>query len=224
MPLTTSSRRQVQKSAETVLTIWYGIILRGNDELQLVGKGMSLKFAERERPWAVKNSCVPREVENAVWGGIKFRCFDSCVLCECLCFSRLRKRRIVRIWRFMRHHFFILPPDGDTPFGFFYFRCSGLNDRYLSIFPENGEFSVFTFRDTKTADSPPDSLFAPCRGHENFQSHNRVQRSNLWKWPPFRFGFADKWSSINRLFRTEDTTVLCCDIMTCNKSGRFGFD
>ena len=31
----------------------------------------------------------------------------------------------------------------------------------------------------KTADSPPDSLFAPCRGHENFQSHNRVQRSNL---------------------------------------------
>ena len=61
----------------------------------------------------------------------------------------------------------------------FHFRCSGLNDRYLSIFPGNGEFSVFVFRRIKSADSPPDSPFAPCRGHENFQSHNRVQRSNL---------------------------------------------
>ena len=35
----------------------------------------------------------------------------------------------------------------------FYFRCSGLNDRDLSIFPGNGEFSVFVFRRIKSADS-----------------------------------------------------------------------
>ena len=67
----------------------------------------------------------------------------------------------------------------------FYFRCSGLNDKDLSIFPGNGEFSVFVFRRIKSADSQRNSLFAPCRGHENFQSHNRAERSNLQKSTPF---------------------------------------
>ena len=86
-------------------------------------------------------------------------------------------------------------PAEVTASGFFYSRCSGLIFKDLPTFWKNGEFSVFAFRDTKTADLPPNSPFALCRGHTDFKSHNRVQRSNLRKIPLFRFGFSRGWSS-----------------------------
>ncbi len=46
----------------------------------------------------IKIPCVSGEAENAVFGGIKIRCSDSCALCERLRFSHLQKRRIPRYW------------------------------------------------------------------------------------------------------------------------------
>ena len=107
----------------------------------------------------------------------------------------------------MRRHFFVFFPVADTPSGFLYFHCSGLISKNLAVSRKNGEFSVFTFRDTKTADLPPNSPFVLCRGHTDSKIHNRLPRSSLRNAPPFRFGFADKCTSVNRLFRTEVTAI-----------------
>ena len=70
-------------------------------------------------------------------------------------------------------------PAAVTASGFFYSRCSGLIFKDLPTFWKNGEFSAFTFRDIKSADLPPDSPFALCRGHTDLKSLNLAQRSSL---------------------------------------------
>ena len=42
-------------------------------------------------------SCVPGEVEKAVFGGVKFLCFWSCAPGEILVIKGLRERRMARI-------------------------------------------------------------------------------------------------------------------------------
>ena len=123
----------------------------------------------------------------------------------------------------MGHHFFCASAGRGHAVRLFYFRCSGLNDKYLSIFPGNGEFSVFVFRRIKSVDSPPDSPFAPCRGHENFQSHNRVQRSNLRKSPPLSVRILQRMVVNFRLSRTENTITSHWDITSYDKTIQFGF-
>ena len=90
----------------------------------------------------------------------------------------------------------------------FYFRCSGLNDRYLSIFPGNGEFSVSSFRHYEIADSPPNSPFALCRGHTNFRSHNPMKRGNLEKSEPLSVRILQRMVVKNRPSRTGDNIYL----------------
>ena len=107
--------------------------------------------------------------------------------------------------------------------GFDYFRCSWLNDRDLSIFPKNGEFSVFVFRRIKSVDSPPDSPFAMCRGHKDFKSHNQVQRSNLRKNRFLGVRILQRMVVNFRLFRTENTINSHWDITSYDKTIQFGF-
>ena len=121
------------------------------------------------------------------------------------------------------HHFFVLLPDGDTPSGFFISVVRAEWQGFIYIFGKR-RILCFVFRHIKSADSPPDSPFAPCRGHENFQSHNRVLRSDLRKSPPFSVRILQRMVVKYRQFRTENTTVLYWYITTYNKSSRFGFD
>ena len=92
---------------------------------------------------------------------------------------------------------------------FFYFHCSGLIFKDLPIFWKNGEFSVFTFRDTQTADLPPNSPFALCRGHTDFKSHNRMKRNNLRKHTPLSVRILQRMVVKYSLFRTENITDCC---------------
>lgn len=121
-----------------------------------------------------------------------FACFKTLFLsqilvspCECLVIKDLQKWRI----SFDSHKYapplFCIFAGWRHAVRLFYSHCLWLNDSDLSLFPGNGEFSVFIFRRIKSADSPPNSPFAMCRGHENFQNHNRMQRSDLEKSPPF---------------------------------------
>ena len=105
----------------------------------------------------------------------------------------------------------------------FYFRCSWLNGRDLSIILKNGEFSVFFFRHIISADSPRNSPFAPCRGHKNFKSHNQVRRSNLRKNRFLGVRILQRMVVNFRLSRTENTINSHWDITSYDKTIQFGF-
>ena len=120
--------------------------------------------------------------------------------------------------------FFCSDPGREHTVRLFYFRCSWLNGRDLSIILKNGEFSVFFFRHIISADSPRNSPFAQCRGHEDFQSHNRLQRRNLREHPLFRVRILWEMVVKHCLFRTTITMFLNWHAKAYNKSSRFGFD
>ena len=66
------------------------------------------------------------------------------------------------------HHFFVLMPYGDTPFGFFLCLCLTLDCKDLSLFRQNGEFEKSAFRRAEIRPNPPNPPFGDFRKTREF--------------------------------------------------------
>ena len=86
----------------------------------------------------------PRRSWEWFFGGGKFLCSCSCVVRELLIIKELRKQRMVRIWRYMGRHFFVISrPRSQLP-DFFIVVVRGWMTGIYLYFRET-ENSLFSF-------------------------------------------------------------------------------